>query len=160
MPLLEPRRGRLNYLIATERLKICISQDMCRCNRHDGNSKTRDRLSIFECSRRTENTNFASVWPHKIVFQSCVHEAAGERHSLTIGRPTIPAILGLNHPGSLFLNLDSEARHQSAARCRVTCSGKPCLAACFCGIVSQARCSIDMRVSAPTPSNRTSTSVD
>jgi len=42
----------------------------------------------------------------------------------------------------------------------VSLLGKPCLAACLRGIVSQARCSIDTRVSAPTGSKQTSTSVD
>jgi hypothetical protein len=122
---LDRRRGRLNYLIATERLKIGISQEcvdaiersalaslkqatalipdpsvlintiplleaqassaienivtttdaMFRAALYENRKsnrrqdcKTRDRLSIFECSRRTENINFASVWPHKIVF--------------------------------------------------------------------------------------------
>jgi len=58
------------------------------------------------------------------------------------------------------LNACSELRHQSPARCSVACSGKPCLAACLRGIVSQARCSIDTRVCAPTGSKQTSTSVE
>ena len=76
------------------------------------------------------------------------------------GRCTAPSRRSFENSHTRARNAANEPRHQSATLCRVMCSGNPCRAAWLRGIVSQARCSMETRVSAPTASNETSTSVD